>query len=125
MSMAIRISLTVAATAVLCLTAGVADAQTSKKVHLARAKAPAAYTIAEISSAPPLTVRKRSFLDPGNVVAAGSETPEYVAAATMGVRPITSSYAPAFFGESELPGRFDLSPSERFYPKQDLDFSPF
>ena len=124
--MANRFFTLVAATAVIGLSVGVADAQTSKKVHMARAKAPAVatYKIAEIK-APELTVRRRSFLDPGNVVATGAETPEYIAAATTGVRPITSSYAPAFFGESELPGRFDVTPSERFYPQQDLDFSPF
>ena len=116
--MSIRFSTLVAATAMLGLCVGTADAQPSKKLHAAHAKAPAvaAYTVAEIT-APPLTVRKRSFLDPGNVVAPGSDTPEYIAASTTELRPVTASYAPAFFGESELPGRFDLPPSNpRFNP---------
>ena len=113
-----RLSILVAATAVVVLSAGTADAQTPKKPHVVRVKTPAApaYTIAEIG-APPLTVRKRSFLDPGNVVAPGAETPEYIAASTTEVRPVTATFAPAFFGESELPGRFDLPPSNpRFNP---------
>ena len=119
--MATRCSTLLVAIAAIALSAGVADAQTSKKLHVARTKAPAAadYRIAEIT-APPLTVRKRSFLDPGNVVAPGSDTPEYIAASTTEVRPVTASYAPAFFGESELPGRFDLPPTNpRFNPSSE------
>ena len=104
---------------------GLADAQTVKKVHTAHVRKIARNaTIAELT-APPLTVMKRSFLDPGNVVAAGSETPEYVAASTIDRVPVYASYAPAFFGESELPRPYELPDNDRFFPKRDLDFSPF
>ena len=94
--------------------------------HHARRAAPSSRTVllAEVK-ARPLTIQKRSFLDPGNVVAVGSETPEYVAANTTEHVPVYASYAPARFGESTLPGRFDLPDNPRFYPQQDLDFSPF
>ena len=106
-------------------TAGLAQAQPTRKAHVAHiAKVAHPSVMAELS-APPLTVRKRSFLDPGNVVAAGSETPEYYAANTTDHVPVYASYAPAFFGESELPRRFDLPDNDRFYPRHDLDFSPF
>jgi hypothetical protein len=32
---------------------------------------------------------------------------------------------PDKFGEAVLPGRFDLPNNPRFFPNQDLDFSPF
>lgn len=111
--------LAVAATLVL---SGAAQAQQHpKRVKVA---APRQVILAEIS-ARPLTVQKRSFLDPGNVVAPGSNTPEYVAANTTELQQVYTSYAPARFGESTLPGRFDLPDNPRFYPNQDLDFSPF
>ena len=124
--MANRLStLAIVALAATFSTIGFADAQGVRKVHVAHAaKAPRTSVIAELS-APPLTVKKRSFLDPGNVVAVGSDTPEYIAANTTDHVPVYASYAPAFFGESELPRQFDLPNNERFYPKHDLDFSPF
>ncbi len=104
---------------------GFADAQTVRKIHAPHvAKIAHNSPLAELT-APPLTVMKRSFLDPGNVVAAGSEMPEYVAASTVDRVPVYSSYAPAFFGESELPRPYELPDNERFFPKRDLDFSPF
>ena len=106
-------------------TAGMAEAQTVKKVHLAHApRIVRSASIAELT-APPLIVKKRSFLDPGNVVGVGSETPEYIAASTGDRVPVYSSYAPAFFGESELPRQYELPDNDRYYPKRDLDFSPF
>ncbi len=94
--------------------------------HHARRATPSsrAVLLAEVK-APPLTIQKRSFLDPGNVVPVGSDTPEYVAANTTEHIPVYAGYAPARFGESTLPGRFDLPNNPRFYPQQDLDFSPF
>ena len=115
----------VVAIAATFATIGFADAQTTKKLHSAHAqRINHNASIAELS-APPLTVKKRSFLDPGNVVAVGSETPEYVAASTIDRVPVYSSYAPAFFGESELPRPYELPNNERYLPKRDLDFSPF
>ena len=106
-------------------TLGCADAQTVKKMHAAHAPRIArTASVAELT-APPLTVKKRSFLDPGNVVGVGADTPEYVAASTGDRVPVYSSYAPAFFGESELPRQYELPDNDRYYPKHDLDFSPF
>ncbi len=100
------------------LTMGAASAQTTKKVHAARSAR--SVVVAEISDATegrPLTVKKRSFLDPGNAVPVGSSTPEYISANTSEHRNVYSDFAPAFFGESELPGRFDLPPTNpRFNP---------
>ena len=106
-------------------TIGFADAQTVKKTHTAHAPRIARHAALAELTAPPLTVMKRSFLDPGNVVGVGSDTPEYVAASTGDRVPVYSSYAPAFFGESELPRQYELPNNDRFYPKRDLDFSPF
>lgn len=71
--------------------------------------------------APPLTVRKRSFLDPGNVVEVGADN-EYLTANTTEHRQIYTSFAPARFGESTLPGRFDLPDNPRFFPRPNIDF---
>ena len=104
---------------------GFADAQTVKKLHSAHAQRISHNAAIADLTAPPLTVKKRSFLDPGNVVAVGSDTPEYVAASTVDRVPVYSSYAPAFFGESELPRPYELPDNDRYFPKRDLDFSPF
>lgn len=112
-----------AAVAATLLTAGAADAQAAKRVHVAsapKARASRPVVIAEISDATairPLTVQKRSFLDPGNQVPVGQDTPEYIVANTTQNIPTYRSYNTAFFGESELPGRFDLPPTNpRFNP---------
>lgn len=114
--------LTLAAAAAL-LTAGAADAQTAKRAHAVQAKAHHPVVIAEMSDATairPLTVQKRSFLDPGNAVPVGEATPEYIVANTTQNVPVYRSYNTAFFGESELPGRFDLPPSNpRFNPSSE------
>ena len=118
-------TMAVVAIAATFATIGFADAQTTKKLHSAHAqRVNREASIAELT-APPLTVKKRSFLDPGNVVAVGSDTPEYVAASTIDRVPVYSSYAPAFFGESELPRPYELPDNDRYFPKRDLDFSPF
>ena len=116
--------LTLAATAAV-LTGGMAQAQAGKRVQAARAHHPV--VIAEISDASaggtglrPLTVQKRSFLDPGNAVPVGQATPEYIVANTTQNIPVYRNYNTAFFGESELPGRFDLPPSNpRFNPSSE------
>ncbi len=114
--------MTIAAAATL-LTTGLADAQTSKKVRAAHVAKPKSVIVAEISDESmgrPLTVKKRSFLDPGNTVAVGADTPEYIVANTTQHVPVYRSYNTAFFGESELPGRFDLPPSNpRFNPSSE------
>ena len=116
--------LTLAAAATL-LSVGGADAQATRKpsikAQVARAHHPV--VIAEISDATairPLTIQKRSFLDPGNAVAVGSDTPANVVFNTSENVPIYRSYNTAFFGESELPGRFDLPPTNpRFNPSSE------
>ncbi len=113
---------TVAVAAALLSTAA---AQAQVHHHARRPVAASrAVLLAEVK-APPLTIQKRSFLDPGNVVPVGSDTPEYVAANTTELVPVYAGYAPSRFGESTLPGRFDLPNNPRFYPQQNLDFSPF
>lgn len=113
-----------AVAAALLLTAGAADAQTTRRVP-AKAQAARAHrpvVIAEISDATarPLVIQKRSFLDPGNAVPVGQDTPANIVYNTSGYRPVYTSYAPAFFGTSELPGRFDLPPSNpRFNPSSE------
>jgi hypothetical protein len=100
------------------LTVSVAAAQTTKKVHAAKpARNVVLAEISDTTEGRPLTVKKRSFLDPGNAVPVGSATPEYISANTSELRNVYTTFAPAFFGESELPGRFDLPPSNpRFNP---------
>lgn len=66
-------------------------------------------------TAPPLTVRKRSFLDPGPVVQVGAEHDYFVENSSFAT-PIYATYAPARSGESTLPGRFDLPNNPRFQP---------
>lgn len=56
----------------------------------------------------PLTVTKRSWLDSGNVVAVGTQN-SYLSASTTLNQPIYNSYIPARFGQSTLPGQFDLA----------------
>lgn len=113
----------IAVTATLVLT-GAASAQ-DRATKRVKAASNRSVVLAEIS-APPLTVQKqRSFLDPGNVVAPGSNTPTYISSNTTDLTQVYNSYAPNRFGESTLPGRFDLPNNPRYYPNQNLDFSPF
>lgn len=58
-------------------------------------------------TAPPLTVTKRSWLDSGNVVAVGTQD-TYLSASTTLNAPVYASFLPARFGQSTLPGQFDL-----------------
>ena len=78
---------------------------------------------AALKEPPPVTIQKRSFLDPGNVVPVGSDSEE-LAANTYEHQPIYRSFDTAFFGESELPGPYDLPHNPRFFPRQNLDL-PF
>ena len=112
-----------AAAALTLLTAGAAEAQTVKRVTAPRPQAARAHhpvIIAEMSDATaqrPLVIQKRSFLDPGNAVPVGQDTPANILFNTTEHRDVISSYNTAFFGNSELPGRFDLPPTNpRFNP---------
>ena len=121
--MAIRFStLLTAAAAATLLTATAADAQTPRRATIAKVQAAKAQparahhpvVIAEMSDATavrPLTIQKRSFLDPGNVVQVGQDTPANIVFNTTEHRQVYSSYNTAFFGNSELPDRFDLPPT--------------
>lgn len=59
-----------------------------------------------IESAPPLTVQRRSFLDPGKVAPIGSRN-RYVQQITQIERPVYSYIGPGGFGYETLPRRFD------------------
>ena len=92
-----RSALVLAISATLALaTSGVAQAQGRHR--------PAVRPVA----APPLTVTKRSWLDSGNVVPVGTNN-SYLTANTTLNQPITRDFAPGRFGQSTLPGQFDLA----------------
>ena len=119
-------TLLTAAAALTLLTAGAAEAQTTRKVPVPRPQVARAHhpvVIAEISDATvqrPLVIQKRSFLDPGNAVPVGQDTPANIVFNTTEHVPVYRSYNTAFFGESELPGRFDLPPTNpRFNPSSE------
>ncbi|TAL79142.1 MAG: hypothetical protein EPN75_09795 [Beijerinckiaceae bacterium] len=57
---------------------------------------------AYISNQPPLTVNKRSWLDPGNVVPVGSES-RYMSASTYFVQTPDQAYFPSGFHEDAMP----------------------
>ena len=61
-----------------------------------------------VITAPPLTVKQRSWLDVGNVVAVGTQN-TYVSANETLHEPVYTSFAQDRFGRSTLPGRFDLA----------------
>ena len=111
-----------AAVALALFGTGLAAAQDRhvRHVRVVHVRNPA--LLAEIK-APPLTVRKRSFLDPGNVVEVGADN-EYLTANTTENRPIYNSFSPARYGESTLTRRFDLPYNPRFEPGNSLDFLP-
>ncbi len=119
--------LTVLAASTL-LSAGIADAQTARrapaKMQASRAHHPV--VIAEISDATyrPLTIQKRSFLDPGTASSPSLGQPEYIASQTTDHLPVYNSYNTAFFGGSELPRRYDLPYSPNQFPSNNVDFSP-
>jgi hypothetical protein len=88
-----------AVAASLVFAAGAANAQTKKKVHhYYRAPVAANDDIVR----PPLTVNKRSFLDPGPVVPVGSES-NYMVQNTYFARTPDQNYARSKFGNEALP----------------------
>lgn len=58
-------------------------------------------------SAPPLTIQRRSFLDPGPVVAVGSLNRHVQAITTLAVPASAEIGVPGRFGYNTLPRRFD------------------
>ena len=84
--------------AALAVMPTVADAQPAR--HHARVR------VAR-HAAPPLTVHRRSFLDPGNVVPVGSQS-NYMTDNTIFIRTPDQNYARSKFGNETLPGPFDL-----------------
>lgn len=73
-----------------------AMAQSGKRIVAARAV-----------TAPPLTVNRRSWLDMGTAARVGT-VDTYISASTTLHEPVYASYIPDRFGQSTLPGRFDL-----------------
>jgi hypothetical protein len=57
--------------------------------------------------APPLTIQRRSFLDPGPVVAVGSLNRHVQAITTLAVPAYAEIGVPGRFGYDTLPRRFD------------------
>ncbi|SFK68051.1 hypothetical protein [Methylocapsa palsarum] len=90
------ISLSVAAAALAAMTV-TATAQTKPQRHYRQ-------TLAQQYSdeRPPLTVNRRSFLDPGPVVPVGSMS-NYVTANTVFVQTSDQNYARSKYGNAELP----------------------
>ena len=58
-------------------------------------------------AAPPLTVHRRSFLDPGNVVPVGTGS-NYMTDNTIFIQTPDQNFARSKFGNETLPGPFDL-----------------
>ncbi len=121
--------LTVSAAALL-LTAGLAEAQTARRtpaVKVAATRTHRPVVIAELSDATtrrPLVIQKRSFLDPGTASTPALGQPEYLASQTTDHQPVYASYNRAFFGESELPRRYDMPYSPSQFGGNNIDFSP-
>ena len=86
----------------VCVFAGTMAAQAQDRMHV-RHRAHV-----QLVSAPPLTVKQRSWLDMGNVVAVGTQQ-SYLSANESLHEPVYQSFAPDRFGQSTLPGRFDLA----------------
>jgi hypothetical protein len=90
-----RVSIVLAAAALAALTAS-ANAQTTRHRHHPRVVEP--YN----DERPPLTVNKRSFLDPGPAVPVGSMS-YYVTANTIFNRTPDQIYATSLYGNDRLP----------------------
>lgn len=94
-------SLLLAGVAVVAVTAD-GSAQTSRR-KIVRAQAPRYQAASGIESLP-LTVNRRSWLDPGPVAPKGSGT-AYVAASTQFAKSQDQIFAPDKFGNSEIIGQ--------------------
>ncbi len=62
-----------------------------------------------------IVVKKRSFLDPGNVVPVGSEN-SYMLQSTIFHHTPPGTFRRAEFGDEVLPGAFDLPGFQRYAP---------
>jgi hypothetical protein len=96
-----KIPVILAAAALATLTAS-ANAQTARHRH--RPQVAATYH----DERPPLTVNRRSFLDPGPMVPVGSLS-NYVTANTIFNRTFDQSYALSQFGNDRLPLPLEVS----------------
>lgn len=85
--------------AALALTVAAASAETPANRHSQRKKP---ITPVYYDEQPPLTVNKRSFLDPGPVVPVGSMS-NYVTANTIFNRTPDQTFARSKYGNEELP----------------------
>lgn len=84
----------------------------------------------------PLTVNRRSWLDPGNAAPAGSGGPAYVSATTEFAKTPDQIYAPDKFGNAALPGQpyvpgrtvpvvsFSTTPEGGYYVDNVLHYQP-
>ncbi len=88
--------------AALVLVAGAASAQATKKKIHHYTRYPAPYVNNEGIVQPPLTVNKRSFLDPGPVVPQGSES-NYMVQNTYFATTPDQNYNRSKFGNEALP----------------------
>jgi hypothetical protein len=102
---ATKLVMSSAITAGLVLAAGVADAKAVKHhpLHSAKIRHYPYYAGAPVGyMRPPLTVNKRSFLDPGPVVPVGSES-NYMVQNTYFVTTPDQNFARSKFGNEALP----------------------
>jgi len=95
-------SLSVAAVAAMCVFASGASAATKTPHHRTHQNM-SVYNVPR----PPLTVTKRSWLDPGQVVPQGSMQ-DYVTENTIFNQTPDQAYYRSRFGNETLPRRFDL-----------------
>jgi hypothetical protein len=98
----------------LVLAGGGASAQDKKKVHHVY-RYPAPVVSNEGIVQPPLTVNKRSFLDPGPVVPVGTES-AYMVQNTYFARTPDQNFARSKFGNEALPQPLEVpGPSRPIY----------
>jgi hypothetical protein len=117
------------------LLAGVATAALSGPVSAQGRKH--AYVVAQNDlNSLPLTVNRRSWLDPGNSAPNGSGGPAYMTATTQFAKTPDQIYAPDRFGNSALPGQpyvpgrtvpvvsFSTTPAGGYYVDNVLHYQP-
>lgn len=92
----------VQAAAILAALTVIAGAQPPRHRHLS----PVVQQFA--NERPPLTVTRRSFLDPGPVAPAGKTTPNYVATGTFFNQTPDQTFARSEFMNEVLPRRLDV-----------------
>ena len=105
-----RISVLALAFAAGALACASAQAQTR---HPRRHAHPVAHT--HYAAAPEIVVKKRSFLDSGNVVPVGSQS-RYMDEATTYHSTPGGTYRNEMLGDGTLPGPYDLPNFQRYAP---------